>query len=279
MAIEYDGIVRTSLSRQVAESIRAAILDGRLAVDQRLPDEYELARRFKVSRPTVREALKRLAAQNLIRSQRGPSGGTFVNLPSFETVSRTIEGATTLLIGMGAFSVDEIVLSRMETETLACRLAAANRTAADLERMAAEIAAQRQETMTDEGFCASDVRFHRALVDATANGPLRLMMYTVIESFIPITNMIIFQDRERRRAADSHEQIMEAIAARDGEGAAALMRRHLEGMRGVLEQALAQRAARRPAGVDAALSPDGTQPSESGFSDDSVDRGISSGRT
>ncbi|NDW04521.1 FadR/GntR family transcriptional regulator [Jiella pacifica] len=257
MTIEYDRIVRTSLSRQVAESIRAAILDGRLGVDQRLPDEIELARRFKVSRPTVREALKRLAAQNLIRSQRGPSGGTFVDLPSLESVSRTIEGATTLLIGMGAFSVEEIVLSRMETETLACRLAAANRTQRDLDAMEAEIAVEREATLSDEGFCASDVRFHRAVVDATANGPLKLMMYTVIESFIPITNMIIVEDRERRRAAESHARITQAIAARDGEGAAALMRRHLEGMRGILEQALAQRAARFASTTEDALTASG----------------------
>ena len=71
MALNYDEIVRTGLSRQVAEKIRSAILEGRLKVDDRLPSEEELARRFGVSRPTVREALKVLAAQNLIRSSGG----------------------------------------------------------------------------------------------------------------------------------------------------------------------------------------------------------------
>lgn len=81
MALQYDEIVRGGLARQVADLIRTAILEGRLAVDERLPTEEELARRFGISRPTVREALKVLAAQNLIRSRRGPSGGTFVNRP------------------------------------------------------------------------------------------------------------------------------------------------------------------------------------------------------
>ena len=74
MAIDYQGLVTQGLARQIAEKLREAILEGRLHVNERLPTEYELAARFNVSRPTIREALKRLAAQNLIRSRRGPAG-------------------------------------------------------------------------------------------------------------------------------------------------------------------------------------------------------------
>lgn len=241
--LNYDTIVRSGLARQVAETIRAAILGGRLRNDERLPNEEEMARRFKVSRPTVREALKRLAAQNLISSRRGPAGGNFVTRPDLDAVSRTLTGATTLLVGLGAFGVDEMVAARMETEIVCCRLAAASRTQADIDAMAAEIALQRREDLSDEEFCASDVRFHRALVTATANGPLQLMMHAVIESFIPVTNMLIYRTRERKRASDAHERILEAIERCDADAAAALMRRHLDGMRDEVAAALEQRAA------------------------------------
>jgi GntR family transcriptional repressor for pyruvate dehydrogenase complex len=56
------------LSAQIASAIRDAIVDGDLIVNQRLPSEAELSEQFEVSRPTVREALKRLAAQSLIRT-------------------------------------------------------------------------------------------------------------------------------------------------------------------------------------------------------------------
>ena len=62
-------------SAQIATAIRDAIVAGELIVDQRLPSEAELADQFEVSRPTVREALKRLAAHSLIRTQRGATGG------------------------------------------------------------------------------------------------------------------------------------------------------------------------------------------------------------
>lgn len=248
MALQYDEIVRGSLAKQVADLIRAAILEGRLQVDERLPTEEELARRFGISRPTVREALKVLAAQNLIRSRRGPAGGTFVTQPDLDAAARTISDAATLLVGMGRFEIDEIVAARGQTEALCCRLAARNRTEDDLDTMAQELALQQDETLNDEDFCASDVRFHRAVVQATGNGPLQFIMHAMIESFIPITNMLIYRHHERRRTIGAHQKIRAAITERDEDTAAALMQHHVEGMRAVLDQALAHRRPEKPGG-------------------------------
>jgi DNA-binding transcriptional MocR family regulator len=57
MAIDYQGLVTQGLASQIADQIRAAIPAGRLKVDERLPTEAELAARWGVSRPTIREAL------------------------------------------------------------------------------------------------------------------------------------------------------------------------------------------------------------------------------
>ena len=79
VGFESQPLTTQSLARQIAEQLRDAIVAGRLGADERLPGEEQLAKQFGVSRPTVREALKRLAAQHLIRSRRGPTGGTFVD--------------------------------------------------------------------------------------------------------------------------------------------------------------------------------------------------------
>src|SRR5690606_28001373 len=89
---------------------------------------------------------------------------------------------------------------------------------------------------------ASDVRFHRALINATGNGPLKLMMYTVIESFIPSTNMLTYGLFERQGAADAHQRILDAIRARNADQAVSLLRDHLTGMREVLTASLKLRA-------------------------------------
>lgn len=244
MPIEYQDVVRTGVARQVADKIRAAILDGRLQIDERLPTEEDLAKSFGISRPTVREALKRLAAQNLIRSQRGPTGGTFVSRPDPEGLSSAITGAATLLVGVGAFDIDEIISARLETEAICSRLACERRSDADLAAMRTEIALQRSKSLSDEDFCASDVRFHRAVVKAAGNGPLSLMMYTVVEAFMPITNMIVSHVRERSTVADFHERLVSALEARDAKAATSVLSELLTYVRQSYAISLARRAER-----------------------------------
>jgi len=215
MGIKYEPLFTESLAKQISEKIRLAILDGRLEVNERLPTEQELAQRFKVSRPTIREALKRLAAQNLIRSRRGPAGGTFVSRPSQEELQATLMAATTLLVTLGEFSLSEVGEARLELERICCRLAAARRHDGHLKTMAEEIKRQKSGELTDEEFCASDVRFHRALVDATGNSILQFVMFTVIEALQPISNMVVFRFRDRKKIVAQHEKIYKAVRLRD----------------------------------------------------------------
>ncbi|SMH43183.1 FadR/GntR family transcriptional regulator [Azospirillum agricola] len=223
MPVEFENVVTTSAAKQIADTLRAAIMDGRLQVDERLPTEEELAQRFKVSRPTVREALKRLAAQHLIRSRRGPTGGNFVASPAPEDAALSLANATTLMVAAGAIQLDDMATARLELEGICCRLAATARTDAQLEAMRAELARQRDVSLTDEEFCASDVRFHRALVDAAGNSLLSFLMHAVVEALQPVSNMIIFRVRERQAIVAFHERILSALESRDAEaGVAAL---------------------------------------------------------
>jgi len=219
----YGQIVTTSAASQIADPLQQAIMDGRLKVDERLPTEEELAAQFGVSRPTVREALKRLAARHLIRSRRGPSGGTFVAGPSPEELAASLGTSVTLLVATGGVSLDEMATARLEMEAVCCRLAAQNRTEAHLAALEAEIALQRSAALSDQDFCASDVRFHRAVVEAAGNALLRFLMNAVVEALMPVSNMIIFRVRDRKEIIAHHERMLAAIAARDGEGAVAAL--------------------------------------------------------
>ena len=215
MTIDYQGLVTQGLARQIAEKLREAILEGRLHVNERLPTEEELAARFSVSRPTIREALKRLAAQNLIRSRRGPTGGTFVSHPTFEEARLAVANAASLLVSMGEFELAHVLEARFEVELLCCRLAATRRTDAHLATMAAEIARQRDPALLDTEFCASDVGFHRALVAAARNPALEFAAAGALDSLQPAVNLVVFRSRDRRQVATQHERIHAALVARD----------------------------------------------------------------
>ncbi|MTJ83411.1 MAG: FadR family transcriptional regulator [Telmatospirillum sp.] len=219
MTLDYGSVVTVSVARQIAENIREAILTGQIKVGERLPTEDDLARRFRVSRPTIREALKRLAAQHLVQARRGPAGGNFVTRPDASEAAGSIAGVATLLVSLGAFGLEDIVAARLETETICCRLAATAREDAHLARMEAELAIQRDDSgrISDEEFCASDVRFHRALVDAAGNAPLAFMMHVVIEAMLPVMNLLSLRVRERRIIADHHARIVGALRAREAD--------------------------------------------------------------
>ena len=222
--VSYGPLMTASLAKQIAEQIRESITDGTLKADDQLPTEEELARQFHVSRPTIREALKRLAAQSLIRSRRGPTGGTFINRPSHEEVSSSLTTATALLVSLGEFKVPEILEARQELEVLCVRQAAVRCGQAELEAMAREVEVQQQASTSDEDFCASDVRFHRAIADATHNSVLKFVMFTVIEALQPIENMVVFRVREREVIVRQHEDILAALRVGDAEEAARAIR-------------------------------------------------------
>jgi GntR family transcriptional repressor for pyruvate dehydrogenase complex len=207
------------LSAQIAQAIRDAIVEGRLVVDARLPSESELSDEFGVSRPTVREALKRLAAQNLIRTQRGATGGAFVNRLRFEEAYGQQITTSTLLLSMNDVDFETACEARFALERACAPLAAERRTADHLATMRAEIFRQGQPGLSDESFCASDVAFHRALVDAADNPVLSYQLAGAVEAMQPLMNMITFSARSREEIITLHTGIADAIEANDGPAA------------------------------------------------------------
>ncbi|MFZ5963924.1 FadR/GntR family transcriptional regulator [Thalassococcus sp. BH17M4-6] len=206
---------KPDLSAQIASDIRASIVAGRLMVGDRLPSEAELADQFGVSRPTVREALKRLAAQSLIRTQRGATGGAFINHLSYPDAYGQQITTSTLLLSMNAISFDTACEARFALERACAPLAAKRRTDAHLAALQAEIARQSRPDLSDEAFCASDVAFHRALVDGAANPVLSYQLAGAVEGMQPLMNMITFTARSRVEIIARHSRIAAALRDRD----------------------------------------------------------------
>ena len=213
------------LSAQIADAIRDGIISGALDVNQRLPSEAELAELYSVSRPTVREALKRLAAQSLIRTQRGATGGAFVNRLSFEDAYTQQITTSTLLLSMNAVSFDVACEARYALERACAPLAGQRRTDAQLAAMRAEIRRQSEPDLTDEAFCASDVAFHRALVDGAGNPVLSYQLAGAVEAMQPLMNMITFTARSRGEILALHNEILDALEARDSAKTDAALRK------------------------------------------------------
>jgi DNA-binding FadR family transcriptional regulator len=85
--------------------------------------------------------------------------------------------------------------------------------------MRAEIHRQSQLGLTDEAFCASDVAFHRALVDGAGNPVLSYQLAGAVEAMQPLMNMITFTARSRERIVTLHARIADALEAQDAAAA------------------------------------------------------------
>jgi DNA-binding FadR family transcriptional regulator len=119
---------------------------------------------------------------------------------------------------MNAVSFSTACEARYALERACAPLAANRRTADHLATMRAESHRQAQPGLTDEAFCASDVAFHRALVDAADNPVLSYQLAGAIEAMQPLMNMITFSARSRERIVTLHNGIANALEESDISG-------------------------------------------------------------
>ncbi len=217
-------IEKARLADTIYQRLLDEMLAGRFELGGRLPPEVELARGLGVSRPVLREALRRLRHDGIIVSRQG--AGTYLQrLPS----SRLGEHLDTARLSL----VLEGFELRMALEPLAARLAARHRSEAQLaglERLAGELRAafEARRLPVEE-----DHAFHRAIAVASGNGLLVGALDQLAEPVkrglgVTLSLTRVGSSGRRARVLDEHERVLRAIRLSDAEGAALAMAYHLD---------------------------------------------------
>jgi DNA-binding FadR family transcriptional regulator len=212
---------------QVADQLRELIVAGRLAPGERLPNEALLAREFGVSRATVREALRVLAAQNLLRTAKGAGGGSYVTLPTVDHISEFLQANIALLTESRDLTLEELIEARMLLEVPAARLAAQRRSEDDLERLRAAIPGEPLRLTAQEQF-ARNKDFHAVLIDACRNQLLSIAAQPVFFALHTSLARSALGRRFHREINEHHRVIVRAIEEGDADAAGEQMHRHLE---------------------------------------------------
>lgn len=213
-----------SLSSRIADGIVGLIHEQRLAPGDTLSSSRDLARRFEVTVPTVREALRRLEAIDVIRFRHG--SGTYVG----EGIGRRLI-ASPHVGGAALESVLELVDARLLLEPPVAAAAAERRTT---DGLAALTAAADNALVPQRGAERPALHFHVALAAASGN---RLVRDTVaalldVRSAEQVQIRHRYDDRERDHA--EHQEILTAVRDGDAVAAARLTRDHLASIRGVV---------------------------------------------
>ena len=214
--------VRT-LQSQVVDQLGIAIIGGEFQPGGTLPTDTALQERFDVSRTVLREALKALAAKNLIAS-RARIGTVVLPRRDWSLFDPDVL-AWHFETGPDIAFLRSLAEIRVGLELESVALAAERRTEAQLELMFACIDGMALATDTGQ-FARSDLDFHRAVAEASGNpfmasitGLVDLALATAFTISSPV------DDGEARDVTVAHHRkVAEAIAARDAEGARAAMR-------------------------------------------------------
>jgi GntR family transcriptional repressor for pyruvate dehydrogenase complex len=220
---------RAPLGEQLAERMAELIGHGEFSEGARLPAEVEIAERFGVSRPVVREALSRLRVTGVIVSRKG--SGSYVKKRA-DLAPKLID-----TIGFGPVNslaqVRKCYEFRIGIEGEAAYLAAQNRTPAMLSIM--REALDRMEKATAQGMVgmSADLEFHIAVARASGNEFFEAVMQamrTPIEFAINLgRSLSLTRPREHLRIVQTEHVVMiDAIEAQDREGARLAMRTHIE---------------------------------------------------
>lgn len=224
------GIKQLKRSDLVAEEIKRLITDKNLSPGDRLPRESELQTQFAVSKGTMREALKSLEVQGLIRISTGPTGGgTIVEVP----LDRTLQFLQNYLF-FKEVTIEHIYTVRQLLEPELAAGAVPHLTEADFVALEHSIAccdpmSSRADLLSQR---REDVNFHDILAAVNPNPFLRFNCELINEM---IRQLIVFGNRtpqaEHRRFGEAnaaiHREITQAARERNVEKVRSLMAQHM----------------------------------------------------
>lgn len=220
----FGPVLKQSLSDKLAQRIRAMIQKGDYQRGDRLPPIMEMARRFGVGHPTIREALKKLETMGFVEIRHG--SGVYVTRSEEVLVlaSPDFSGTVTKKLLLDLVKVRE----HLETQSVA--EAVRNATLEDLVEMRRLLNAASQNLENDGVLHEHNMGFHRQIARASGNTVLAQLLDVLVDLFTYEQRLIlgIFGPRERDHA--EHLEILDALEQRDEQLGVDRMRRHLQGV-------------------------------------------------
>lgn len=221
-------VLKQNLSDGLAHKIKQMIDSGTYTPGDRLPAISEMARRFGVGSPTLREALKKLETVGAVMVKHGSGVYVAENHNTLLLSNPVLAGAPskkTLL---------DLIEARIPIEVQSVSLAAEHLTEGHLARMEGFLAKAEASLDDDTLLNKTNMAFHREIAAASGNTVIHQLLDVLSSLFAEEQRAILGIYGSRRKDHAEHKGILEALRQRDSALAAGRMRTHLEGVRDVL---------------------------------------------
>ena len=220
------------VSETIANRIKRQMSSGKLIAGHKLPAEREMAKKYKTSRVSVREAYRSLEEIGLLVIRRGADGGAFIAEPDHNSVQRSLS----LLLQLGRTSHQELTEARLMIEPPIARLAARRARPVDIAKLRLVLERQEAALARKGHFRGHSLQFHRAVAECAGNLPLITLMNSLADLTLEIVTKIDTPRPVKEGICTFHRSIFEAIARHDEEAAHRLMVEHI----GVVQEGIGQ---------------------------------------
>ena len=234
-AMPVTPIRKVDITTRLVANFKEMIQNGQIGPGSKLPSERELAVRFGVSRPSLRQALKVLEIMGVLQQRVGD--GTYLSSSASEILGEPME----FLLLLDGVSHLELIEARMMVEPELASRAAARATAEDIMSLQRTIKKMQASLEDRRAMTQLDVEFHDAIFRTAGNRVCR-QMFGAIHRAVLTSILSVSVRADLTQVYNAHLSIYEAIASRDPELTRERMARHLAEARGLFMRA--------PAGAD-----------------------------
>jgi GntR family transcriptional repressor for pyruvate dehydrogenase complex len=218
---DFELIRRNKVYEEVAKQIERLILK-KLKPGDKLPSERELAETLRVSRSSIRDAIRGLELMGLVEPRQG--AGTIVRETSVEALVNPFANALKRRQEM----VSELLDFRKMLEPPLAARAAAHASPDDVSEMEEILQRQAEKQGQGEPAVDEDTEFHYGIALASGNSVVLKVLDIVMDQLRETRERSLQVEGRPQKSLAGHRRILAAIKRHDAEAAKAAMRRHIE---------------------------------------------------
>ena len=221
----FEALAALNLTESVAEHISRYIAKDRMAPGEPLPSEDELSRAFGVSKRVIREALRALTAQGIVKTSQGKRAIVANAQPV------ALEAYFKFMRQLDSRAIAELFELREIIEVRAASLAATRATESDLEPARKALISMAEAGTNAEQYTTGDLAFHTAIMNAAHNRFLSAIVDALSGALWEERKLGVLNRLDAGHGSEAalreHRAVLDAVAARDAQAAARHMIEHL----------------------------------------------------
>jgi GntR family transcriptional repressor for pyruvate dehydrogenase complex len=218
---DFEVVRKNKVYEEVAQQIERLILK-KLRPGDKLPSERELAEMLKVSRSSIRDAIRGLELRGLVEPRQG--AGTIVREVSSESSTNPFASA----LNRRRELVSELLDFRKMLEPPLAARAAMHATAGEIAEMEDILQRQEEKQIQGDAAVAEDAEFHYSIALASGNSVVLKVLDILMDLLRDTRERSLQLDGRPQKSLAGHRRILAAIKRHDGEAAKSAMRRHIE---------------------------------------------------